>query len=424
MRILMLSSTFPYPPSQGGTEVRTFHLMRALQQRHQVTMVTQRSPHHSVTDVEALRQQVETLVEFPLPATSHAASGTVMKAKAGLTGKLSRLGAATLQGVPTNVRHRYSPTLQAWVDAAVAANQFDVITCEHSVNAVYVRPAFRQQLRTVLNAHSLMGNSLRAQLAVGASAHPWRDRLSLPAIDRYEQRFQQQFERVVVTTEGDRQQFLQLGGWNAENEAHPQGVWVVPNGVDLATFPQRLADPDGRQLVFVGAMDSPHNIDAVQFFVETVLPPLRSRYPEVTFSIVGQRPTAAVQALAAQPGVRVLGAVPSVAAALHQATVCILPLRLGFGIKNKTLEAMAAGVPVIGSDRALEGLTVDGKGVPLRALRANTVDEYLAATERLLDYPDLRRHIAAQARSMIERHYSWETMGQAYHDVVVDEMPG
>ena len=414
----MLSSTFPYPPSAGGTEVRTFHLVRALQQRHAVTLVTQRSPFNTDAgvnadaDVELLRQEVETLVEFPLPVRGNANGAS------GMLGKLGRLGAAAVWGIPVNVRHRYSPALQAWVDQAVAAGQFDLITCEHSVNAVYIRPAFRQRLRTVLNAHSLMGSSLRAQIAAGASVQPWRDRLSLPAIDRYERRFQQQFERIVVTTEGDRQQFVALGNGAAGGEASNGGVWVVPNGVDLALFPQRPADPDGRRLVFVGAMDSPHNVDAAQFFVEAVLPAVRSRYPEVTFSIVGQRPAVAVQALAAQPGVSVLGAVPSVALALHPATVCVLPLRLGFGIKNKTLEAMAAGVPVVGSDRALEGLTVDGKGVPLRALRANTVDEYVAAIERLFDYPDLRRHIASQARSLIEQHYTWEKIGQAYRRAV------
>ncbi len=417
MRILMLSSTFPYPPSQGGTEVRTFHLLKALQQRHPVTLVTQRSalpsrresPHTSAADVEALRQEVETLVEFPLPP-----SPSSTEANAGLIGKLGRLGTATIRGIPVNVQHRYSPALQAWVDRAVAAEQFDVITCEHSVNAVYMRPVYRQRVRTVLNAHSLMGHSLRAQLALGGSGYRWRDRLTLPIVECYERRFFQQFDRAVVTTEGDRQQLLKLSGW----ESGERAISVVPNGVDLAAFPNRAADPDGRRLVFVGAMDSQHNIDAVQFFVETVLPHVRSRYPEVTFCIVGQRPTAEVQALAAQPGVVVLGAVPSVASALHQATVCVLPLRLGFGIKNKTLEAMAAGVPIVGSDRALEGLTVDGKGVPLRALRANAVDEYVSAIGRLLDYPDLRRHLASQARRMIEQHYTWENIGQAYCDAV------
>ncbi|MGL4497793.1 MAG: glycosyl transferase family 1, partial [Planktothrix sp.] len=45
MKILMLSSTFPYPPTRGGTQVRTFHLMKYLTQRHHVTLLTQRGPN-------------------------------------------------------------------------------------------------------------------------------------------------------------------------------------------------------------------------------------------------------------------------------------------------------------------------------------------------------------------------------------------
>ncbi len=65
---------------------------------------------------------------------------------------------------------------------------------------------------------------------------------------------------------------------------------------------------------------------------------------------------------------------------IHQSTICVVPLRTGFGIKNKTLEAMAAGVPVVGSDRGLEGLAID---VPLRALRANQPTEYISAISQL-----------------------------------------
>lgn len=54
MRILMISATFPYPPSLGGTQIRTFYLLRHLAQRHTVTLVTQRSPEVSDDDVTAI----------------------------------------------------------------------------------------------------------------------------------------------------------------------------------------------------------------------------------------------------------------------------------------------------------------------------------------------------------------------------------
>ena len=102
---------------------------------------------------------------------------------------------------------------------------------------------------------------------------------------------------------------------------------------------------------------------------------------------------------------------------LHQATVCVVPLRTGYGIKNKTLEAMAAGVPVVGSDRGLEGLTVS-EGSTLRALRANTVPEYGDAITRLLESAPLRSALSAAARTYVEQDFTWAEAGSRYESVL------
>ncbi|MFQ3615722.1 MAG: glycosyltransferase [Cyanobacteriota bacterium] len=436
----MLSSTFPYPPTRGGTEVRTFHLLRWLAQRHEVTLLTQRADAAGSEIVKEgiLEGGAETLVNAEADlAALEALGATVLCFPLGRSprrklpghsfrtglGKLTRLARSHLWGIPPNVAFRHSPALQAWVDDAVQQRRFDVLTCEHGANAVYVRPEFRQQVRTVLNAHSFAVGWMRAELALGVSAYPWRDRLYLPTIERYERRFRRQFSRVVVTTAEDRQQFLDfLSGSNpAVSSAAPDWVQVVPNGVDLAAFSPRLADPGGYRLVFAGAMDAPHNIDAVCFFAEAVLPLVRSRYSEATFWIAGARPAAAVQALAQCPGVRVMGAVAEMGAVLREATVCVLPLRLGFGIKNKTLEAMAAGVPIVGSDRALEGLPIEA-AEPL-ALRANTPTEYAGAIAQLFDSPMLRQQLSQRARARVEAHYTWEKVGQQYERALMEPSP-
>ncbi len=114
-------------------------------------------------------------------------------------------------------------------------------------------------------------------------------------------------------------------------------------------------------------------------------------------------------------GVTVTVRVPSVVEYLHRATVCVVPMRIGFGIKNKTLEAMAAGVPVVASDRGLEGLAIDQ---PQRALRATTTDDYVTAIGHLFDQPALRATLAQQGRKLIETTFTWERAGQAYDTVL------
>ncbi len=402
MRILMLSSTVPYPPGYGGTEVRTFYLAQGLSRDHAVTLVTQPTPLTLTGDLAMLRQLVTTLALFP------------RLEDAGWDGWLSRYGVALRQGAPLNVVYRYGRSLHDWVNAQVMRRQFDIVTCEHGVNAIYVPPQPRGPhdwpIPTVLNAHSFATNTLREPPSSGET---WRDRLRRPLArslaTRYERRFAQQFSRLVVTTAEDAAQ--------AQALCPAVPVSVVANGVDLTQFPRRTVDPGGHDLVFVGAMDADHNQEAMRWFVATVWPLLRRRYEDITLTIVGDRPTASMVALAQQPGIRVTGRVAAVVDWFQAATVCVLPLRTGFGIKNKTLEALAAGVPVVGSDRALEGLPVDGDH-PCCALRANTPDEFLEAIARLLDDADLRHTLAKRGRSLIVQHYTWGQMVRAYSEAL------
>jgi len=401
MKILMLSATFPYPPTRGGTQVRTFNLLRALQD-HEVMLVTQVDDSIPTADLEALSQYVHTLKVFPRPQNS--GSG-------GVVGKGIRFGRFLLKGTPPSVRANFSPPMLDWIEATVAQELFDVLTCEHSVNECYVSPTVQAQVpRRIVNIHSSVYGTCQQQLASGTAEKPWRDRLNLSLLKRYEQQYCQKFTDLVVTTLEDAQQMQDL--------CPQRPVHVVTNGVDLEMFPRRERDPGGQHLVFIGAMDNLPNIDAARFLAREILPAVRQRYPDAKLSLVGSRPTPEVLALKDIPGVVVTGRVPSMVEFLHQGTVCVIPMRAGYGIKNKTLEAMGAGIPVVASDRGLEGLTVDGDSLPQRALRANSTDEYVTAISQLFENLDLRRALSHNARTMIEAEYTWPQAGQTYSQIL------
>lgn len=401
MKILMVSATFPYPPTRGGTQVRTFNLLRALKD-HEVVLVTHVDESIPVADIEGLGQYVQTLKVFPKPQ-SHGSNGVL--------GKGRRFGQFLLQGTPPSVSANFSPAMLSWMEATVAQESFDVLTSEHCVNECYVSPTVQARVpKRIVNIHSSVYGTCKQQLASGTAEKPWRDRLNLSLLKRYEQQYCQKFTDLVVTTPEDADQMQVL--------CPHRPVHIVTNGVDLELFPLRSTDPGGYHLVFIGAMDNLPNIDAATLLAREIFPSVREKYPDAKLSLVGSRPTPEVLALQTMPGVVVTGRVPSMVDFLHQGTVCVIPMRAGYGIKNKTLEAMAAGIPVVGSDRGLEGLTVDGDGVPLRALRANTVAAYVAAISQLFEKVDLRATLSRNARIMIEADYTWQQAGQIYSQIL------
>ena len=410
MRILMISATFPYPPTKGGTQVRTFNLLKYLQQKnHSVTIATLRDNTVSDAEVTALRNIVSELVIFDRP-TSIAT---------GVWNKLQRSLEFITTGTPSGVRSSYSPDLHAWITQAVHDFKFDAITCEHSVNEIYIDPTWKRTLPVSVNIHSSVYATCKNQLETGTAEKPLRDRINLPLLKRYEERFSQKFSTLIVTTPDDASQFTTFAPQTPIN--------IIPNGVDFNDFPYRKAeaiDPaDPADLIFIGAMDNLANIDAARFLAHEIFPQVHQRYPTTRLLLVGSRPVPEVLSLAKPNEIIVTGAVPSMADYLHQARVCVIPMRTGFGIKNKTLEAMAAGTPVVSSDRGLEGLDISTGSSPenVLALRANTIVEYVTAISTLFDRPDLRQTLSRSARAYIERDFTWEQAGLRYEKAISGE---
>ncbi len=405
MNILMLSSTFPYPPTSGGTQVRTFNLLKYLSQQHNITLVTQQEPETPETEIAGLRNCVDNLVLFNRPPDNRTTGGILKK--------VQRFARFLQNGTPPSVLNRYSPQMHEWINNFVSALKCDVITCEHSVNEIYVHPDFQSKVRTLVNVHSSVYGSCRSQLEQNVSEDKFRDQVNLPLLRRYEQRYCAKFSAIVATTEEDK---IQLQEFNPNAQ-----IAVIPNGVDLVSFPFRPQDPQGHRIIFAGAMDNLANIDAVCFFANQVLPEIQKLYADTTFDIVGSRPTSEVVALQDKPGINVTGRVPSMVDYLHQATVCVVPMRTGFGIKNKTLEAMAAGIPIVASDRGLEGLTIDGVNIPVRALRANKPSEYVSAIRRIFEDSQLRVDLSHNARKLVETDFTWESAARRYEQVCLGE---
>jgi len=398
----MISSLFPHPP-QGEAQTRTFHLMEYLGQRHEVTLVTRRSQDLPEAAVEKVRTRLAKLVVFPDTATQRATESIVSKAK--------RLGQRLGQGTPNRVFTHYSLEMQQWLDRAVGEENPDAIVCEHSFDEIYVRPEWQQNHHTVVNVHhSLYGMCKQYLQSLAAERKKLADQLNLPLLGRYEHRYGWKFSAIATTSLEDKQQLREL------NVEVP--ISIVPNGVKLAAFPKRSQDPGGYHLVYLEAPGRSLDDSTVEFFCERLFPEVQRRYPEATLELVAGVTMPELPEKCRQPSIYMSDR-PHRLQSLQRATVCVLPLSRGPGMKLQTLEAMAVGAPVVGSDRALEGIPADGGDVPLAAMRATAIDEYVYSIGRLFQDANLRSRLSTNARALVEKEYTWERIGEKYERTIV-----
>jgi glycosyltransferase involved in cell wall biosynthesis len=192
-------------------------------------------------------------------------------------------------------------------------------------------------------------------------------------------------------------------------------IFVIENGVDT-DFYSDLGTNDGslRRIVFVGSMDYHANIDAAVNFAREVWRQVRERQPKLIFTIVGKDPAPEVRELAQIPGIEVTGTVDDVRPFYRDASVAVVPLKVGGGSRLKILEAMAAGVPVVSTTLGAEGLDVRHDE---NILIADTTEQLVQAITSVIENKTRRNQLSAAGRELVSRRYDWSSLGTALFDV-------
>ncbi len=228
-----------------------------------------------------------------------------------------------------------------------------------------------------------------------------RARAELAVTNLYERRMYDGYDRVVVLTDADRRALL---------ERRPSlPVVVIPNGVRTSSTPApAMAAPP--VLAFVGNFAYPPNVDAAMVLIRDVRPSVRRQIPDIRVRVIGPDPPEELRALA-RDDVELTGWVPDVGGALSGAACLVAPLWRGAGMKNKILDAMAAGVPVVTTPMGADGLDVtDGRHV----LEGRTPEELAAAAIRIIRDPLLRASLVTTAQDFVRTHHAWSDVGARY----------
>ncbi len=223
-------------------------------------------------------------------------------------------------------------------------------------------------------------------------------------MDRFEREAVQRFDVLVAVSERDGAAFRERYG---VDDPH-----LIPTGVDLEYFTYGR-DPAGAAVVFCGSMDWLANQDGVRFFLREVWSRVAAQVPDAHMTVVGRAPPNWLVEEARNLGVnwRFTGFVDDVRPFLRDATVAVIPLRVGGGTRLKVFEAMAIGCPVVSTSLGVEGLELTpGKHYML----ADEPEEFSAAICQLLTTNDLNTRLSEAAREYVEQHCSFDVSAKRF----------
>jgi len=385
--LLYLVHRIPYPPNKGD-KIRSYHLLKYLSEKYHVHVGA------FVDDPDDFQYKDKLNA---VCASSCLCALDSQKAKLrSLSGFLS--------GKALTLPYYFDVRMQAWVDDIIREHDIRKAVVFSSSMAQYLCSDKYKSIHRLIDFVDVDSDKWSQYVdSAGALMKPVY-KYEAKKLFAWEVEVARLFKHAFFVSRNEADMFKRLAPDVAGK------VSFYNNGVDTAYFSSqhRFDSPypqTGKVLVFTGAMDYWANVDAVVWFAEQVLPELQAVDSEITFYIVGAKPTEKVRALASLAGVTVTGAVDDIRPYMAHADLAVAPMRIARGIQNKVLEAMAMGRPVVASPQGYEGIDAEiGRELNVAADK----HQWVAEIGRLLGDPEQCDEMGEAARARVIKDYSWD----------------
>lgn len=337
MRILVCAVDFPYPPRGGGRADVWRRIQAFLRLGHEVMLVNLYDP----TSPKA-------------PTAEHlAAADQVLAARCSFPIKRSRIRTvrqlANMARLPWHAATRVPENHErVEIDDAVRRFGPDVIWLDGPwFGELGGRLSRDLGVPIAYRSHNVEHLYLKRQAGAASTLRDrvaWR--LACVGVKRYELALMSSAQVVFDISLGDMDYWRRLGVTNNR--------WLPPlPELALGTPSEHRVPTD---VLFVGGLRTPNNVQGVRWLVRRVLPIIVERHPDITLGIVGSYPDQALMSeLADQPNVRTHFDVPDVTPYQFGARVLVNPVAVGSGAQLKMLDMLMTDAPIITRSQGLSG---------------------------------------------------------------------
>lgn len=287
--------------------------------------------------------------------------------------------------------------------------EYDIIQVESLggiLAAVLISALLRQQTTVVYGSHNV--ESERVEDVINPEI-PLYKRVAAPTvIPVLEQLAVHYADYVIAVSERDRDTFC------ARYAITPASVFVIPSGTEIRAV-ETLADRQAVRsqygiadedlcLVFHGTYGNYANREALSHIRSKLLPAFRDADHSIRVVVAGSGMPEFDEV-----NIVSVGFVPDLYAFLNAMDIAIVPLTSGSGTKLKVFDYMSLGLPIVATEKAIEGIDVEpGTHALVSADLGSRFEEQVRA---LAADPAARETIGSNARTLVEDRYNWTVIG-------------
>lgn len=389
LRILFVSPYLPSPMHGGG--VLMLNLIRHLSEKHEVSLLSwsdNDEERRYIPELESYCREVRVVKRREYPP-----------------------GADRWQVWPRLMAIQFSaPEMFDALREMLVDGDYDIVQCEY-LQMAYRLPQLQREAMA-MREHEVQHAALLKEMKAAKSfflrtslALKWTKWLNA------EVRLCRRFDRVIALTPQDAR---------ALRRYDPRlPIEVIPAGVDLNYYQPQATAEEPYQIAYLGNFRHTPNVDAVVYLAKEIFPLVKREIPEARLCLIGSCQSLVVENLAKEEGVEITGWVEDTRPWLARASLLALPIRLGVGLRLKTLEAWAMEKAIVATPLACAGV---GARHDENVLLAEDPATFAAAIIRLLRDPQLRRRLGQAGRRTVSATYSWEAVAAnqagAYREIL------
>lgn len=374
-KILVVLSRFPYPLEKGD-KLRAFYQLKELSEKYSITLFCTHDKKITDTQLKAVSKYCDKFITQRITWWSI----------------FWNIVFAFIRKQPLQVGYFYSLQGTKKIKQELKLNKHKHIYCQLIRSSELVKNI--HSIPKTLDYMDALSTGVQRRVQSQPFYLKWIFRREAELLRKYEQEIFDYFENRTIISDQDKKLI---------NHQDREKIIVIPNGVDKMFFEESENTMITHDLVFVGNMSYPPNIEAVKYIQEHIL----TESPGLTLLVSGSNPHASIRKLAENDSrITLTGWVDDIRESYRRGKIFLAPMTIGTGMQNKLLEAMALGVPCITTSLANNALKAEpGKDI----LVGETPEEINSLIHKLLNDNELRNSLTQNARNFVAENYSWKT---------------
>lgn len=367
MKILVLSPIYPYPP-EDGDRIRIYNVMKRVAKKHELHLLYfEEAPRGGSAGIFKTETAVRlTGPEKMLNVIRGIFSDEALNISAYASAAMRKTAKALYEKINPDLVYCYRLRMAPYAEALPAPRVIDIVDSLALYNER--RKRFEK-------------NPMRMAYAA----------LDLPRILKRERGLDKNFRRVFINGGADASY---LGNKN---------IRVAANGVTPAPKVKKIKQKNFT-VGFLGNMEYAPNLDAALFFIKKIWKKIAGSDKNIKSVFAGDT-KGLLKSFDGKDGIKIKGRLPGIHVELASWSVSVVPVRYGAGRQNKILDSWAAGLPVVATNFAAEGVYGEN-GVNM--LTADSPDDFAEAVLKIKNSPRLAAKLAAGGAGTLKKHFNWE----------------